>query len=104
MKFVLDSLNNLAYVDDGQISVLICRKFYVCGKEDTARTEIKFKSLSRKSTANSDLVASDEVVKAKKKKKKKEKEKAENISKKEAPVIASIDSVIAPVQIFACSS
>ena len=46
VKFVLDSLNTLAYLDDGQICSIICKKFYVNGVDDVARSEIRFRKLS----------------------------------------------------------
>lgn len=42
VKFVLDSLNKIAYLDDSQIAVLQCIKLYTEGE---SRTEIEFKKL-----------------------------------------------------------
>lgn len=42
VKFVLDSLNKIAYLDDSQIAVLQCIKLYTEGE---SRTEIVFKKL-----------------------------------------------------------
>lgn len=42
VKFVLDSLNKIAYQDDSQIAVLQCIKLYTEGE---SRTEIEFKKL-----------------------------------------------------------
>lgn len=45
VKFVLDSLNSLAYVDDGQVCSIKAMKLYT-NVEDHPRTEIIFKTLT----------------------------------------------------------
>lgn len=42
IKFVLDSLNGVAYDDDAQVAVLNCAKFYTCGEP---RTEVRLRHL-----------------------------------------------------------
>jgi hypothetical protein len=70
VKFVLDSLNALAYVDDGQICSLKAAKFYATGG-DNPRSEIVLRQLpltKASISANNVAVVVEENKKVKKEK------------------------------------
>jgi len=57
VKFVLDSLNKIAYLDDSQIAVLQCIKLYTDGE---SRTEVVFKKLQGQHSSIEDFHFNDD--------------------------------------------
>ena len=111
VKFVLDSLNGLAYLDDGQVCSIKAAKFYT-NTSDNPRTEISFRSLSHVSSIEPVPVSEAVVVAAVKEKEEKPKlakSKQERKAVVKAAVkAAEVRTVVGPIkghaEIFACSS
>ncbi len=102
VKFVLDSLNALAYLDDGQVCSIQAAKFYT---SDAPRTEISFRALPR-DTDKGPL--NGEVGNAVEKKEPKTSKQKRKVAAKAAKQAEEERTVTAPIKgsasVFACSS
>ena len=109
VKFVLDSLNALAYLDDGQVCSIKAAKFYT-NTSDNPRTEISFRSLSHVSSIEpvSEAVVVAAVKEREEKPKLTKSKQGRKAVVKAAVKAAEVQTVVGPIkghaEIFACSS
>ncbi len=115
VKFVLDSLNSLAYLDDGQVCSIKAMKLYT-NVEDHSRTEIIFKTLTsctsnelQSKEAETEDQAPGPLMKSKSAKKGKEEVTSKQLRKVEKEAVnAQVREVVGELRghadIFACSS